>query len=606
MAVIRKRGKTGGGKQVAGKLGQPSQQPGDLSRLLEENPNPILRVDREGIVLFANPACSLVMDPARCQPGQLLPEHYRQVVTEVLGTGSPRMIEVEGEGGVFTLHFVPIADAGYVNIYGSNITELKKIEEALREAQKDLNRAQAVARTGSWRMDVQNNVLLWSEETHRIFGIPKGKPMTYETFLSCIHQEDRGYVDRRWQAALQGEDYDVEHRIIVDGEIKWVHEKAELEFDEQGMLKGGFGTVHDITERKKAEEDLRQTRDYLDSLITYANAPIIVWDPALKITRFNHAFERLTGRSAGEMLGKKVDILIPGGKREEAMNNVNRTTSEGEHWEIVEVPVQHVDGSIRTVLWNSATIFEADGRTPLATIAQGQDITELKKIDKMKDEFVGLVSHELRTPLTIITGSLRSAMSPGISPEDARELLQNAAESADSLAAILENMLELSRYQANRLQLRLELVNMADCVQHAIDRVKGQGAGQRFLVDFPPDLPPVAADQIRVERIIYNLVENAAKYSPGESEIRVSGWREGEFVVTGVSDQGEGVPPENQEKIFGLFERVGKSSYTRGAGLGLVVCKRLVEAQGGWIRVDSEMGKGSTFTFALPVRRTKP
>jgi len=606
MAVVKKRGKTGGGKRVGGKLGRSSRQPDDLSRLPQENPNPILRVDREGIVLFANPACSLVMDPARCQPGQLLPEHYRQVVTEVLGTSSPRIIEVEGEGGVFTLHFVPITDAGYVNIYGSNITGLKRAEEELRRNQEDLNRAQAVAKTGSWRLDVQSNELLWSEETHRIFGIPRGKPMTYETFLSCIPPEDRDYVDRKWQAALQGEDYYVEHRIIVGDEIKWVYEKAELEFDGQGILKGGFGTVQDITERRQVEEDLRQTRDYLDSLITYANAPIIVWDPALKITRFNHAFERLTGRSAGEMLGKKVDILIPEDKRKEALNNINRITSEGERWEVVEITIQHVDGSIRTVLWNSATVYMSDGKTPMATIAQGQDITERKQAETIKDEFIGLVSHELRTPLTVITGSLRSAMSPGILPEDARELLQNAAESADSLAAILENMLELSRYQANRLQLRMELVNIADCAQHAIDRVKGQGAGQRFLMDFPPDLPPVEADQVRVERIIYNLVENAAKYSPGESEIKVSGRREGGFVVTGVSDQGEGIPPEDQEKLFGLFERVGRLSYTRGAGLGLVVCKRLVEAQGGWIRVDSELGKGSTFTFALPIRRINP
>jgi PAS domain S-box-containing protein len=485
-------------------------------------------------------------------------------------------------------------------------TKRKKVEEALREAQKDLNRAQAVAQTGSWRMDVQRNELLWSDETHRIFGIPKGKPMTYETFLSCVHPEDREYVDRKWQAALQGEEYDIEHRIIVGDEIKWVRERAELEFDQRGMLRGGFGTSQDITERKMAEENLRQTRDYLDKLITYANAPIIVWDPELKVTRFNHAFERLTGRSASEMVGKKVDILVPADKRDEALNNITRTTREGERWEVVEVPIQHVDGSVRTVLWNSATIFEADGKTPLATIAQGQDITELKKTDEMKDEFIGLVSHELRTPLTVITGSLRSAMSPGISPEDTSELIQNAVEGADSLAAILENMLELSRHQANRLQLHIEPVTIPDVAQGVIERVKGQGAGQRFSVGFPPDLPPVEADQIRVERILYNLLENAAKYSPEESEIRVSGRRDGGFVLTQVTDQGEGIPGNDRDKLFELFGRLeerGRSA--RGLGLGLVVCKRLVEAQGGWIRLDSEPRKGSTFTFALPMRRAK-
>jgi PAS domain S-box-containing protein len=726
MAVIKKRSKTSEKKQATGELARVDQQLKDLARFPQENPNPVLRVDRDGAILSANNACSLL--DFNCQLGQVLPRHYLKIVAEVLESGLHQVIEAKGREGIFSLNFIPITGAGCVNIYGNDITERKRAEEALQETQKDMKRAQAVAQTGSWRMDVQRNRLLWSEETHRMFGIPKGTPMTYETFLSCVHPEDRDYVDRKWQAALQGEGYDIEHRIIVDGKVKWVREKAELEFDKQGMLKGGFGTaqditgrvlaeetikqaaqqwqetfdaipdlvsihdrdynivkvnkaftktfgmtaeqlvgkkcyevfhkskeptlacphqqtietgqstveeifepsrnayldvstapiinasgeitgsvhiVRDITERKKVEENLRQTRDYLDNLFTYANAPIIVWDPELKITRFNHAFERLTGRSAGEVLGEKVDILIPADERDEALKKINCTTKMGERWEVVEIPIQHVDGSVRTVLWNSATLYTLDGKTPVATIAQGQDITELKKTDKMKDEFIGLVSHELRTPLTVITGSLRSAMSPGISPEDARELLQNAVEGADQLAAILENMLELSRYQADRLQLRMELVNIADEAQGVVERLKGRGAEQRFSVDFPPNLPLVEADTVRVERILYNLLENAVKYSPVQSEVKVSGRRKGDFVITAVSDQGKGIPGGEQGKLFELFRRLEESSYAKGAGLGLVVCKRLVEAQGGWIKVDSALGKGSTFTFALPIRRAR-
>jgi len=603
MAVIRKRSKTSEQKQAADELARVDKQLEDLARFPQENPNPVLRVDSDGAILSANNACSLL--DFVCQPGQVLPRRYLKIVAEVLASGLHQVIEAKGLEGIFSLNFIPITNAGYVNIYGNDITERKRAEEALQETQKDLKRAQAVAQTGSWRMDVQRNRLLWSEENHRIFGIPKGTPMTYETFLSCVHPEDREYVDRKWQAALQGEDYDIEHRIIVGDKVKWVRERAELEFDKQGMLKGGFGTSQDITERKKTEERLRQTRDYLDNLITYANAPIIVWDPELNITRFNHAFERLTGRSAGEVLGKKVGILIPADERDEALKKINRTTKMGERWEIVEIPIQHADGSVRTVLWNSATLYTPDGKTPVATIAQGQDITELKKTDKMKDEFIGLVSHELRTPLTVITGSLRSAMSPGISPEDARELLQNAVEGADQLAAILENMLELSRYQANRLQLRMELVNIADAAQGVIERLKGRGAEQCFSVDFPTNLPLVEADPVRVERIVYNLVENATKYSPAQSEIKVSGRRKGDFVITAVSDQGKGIPGGEKDKLFELFGRLEESSYAKGAGLGLVVCKRLVEALGGWIKVNSAPGKGSTFTFALPIRRAK-
>jgi signal transduction histidine kinase/PAS domain-containing protein len=230
---------------------------------------------------------------------------------------------------------------------------------------------------------------------------------------------------------------------------------------------------------------------------------------------------------------------------------------------------------------------------------------ERTKTDRMKDEFISLVSHELRTPLTVVTGSLRTAMAEGISPDEAHELLENAAQGADSLEVILENMLELSRHQAGRLDLRNEPVSISDVAESVIKKLKGQGAAQRFLMSFPSDLPVVEADPLRVERILYNLLENATKYSPEQSEIRVFARKEDEFIVTSVADQGAGISPEYHDKLFELFERLEISSYhARGVGIGLVVCKRLVEAQGGWIKVDSELGRGSTFSFALPVCRT--
>jgi PAS domain S-box-containing protein len=145
-----------------------------------------------------------------------------------------------------------------------DITARKRREDALREVQRDLNRAQAVAKTGSWRLDMRANVLLWSDETYRMFGISKGTPMTYETFLDAVHPQDHVYVDQKWQAALRGESYDIEHRIIVNGKIKWVREKAELEFDDNGVLKGGFGTGQDITEFVKMREKLEDSRAQLE------------------------------------------------------------------------------------------------------------------------------------------------------------------------------------------------------------------------------------------------------------------------------------------------------------------------------------------------------
>ncbi len=148
----------------------------------------------------------------------------------------------------------------------AEIEERRRIEQALRESQADLNRAQAVARTGSWRLDVRRNELLWSDETHRIFEIPKGTPLTYEVFLSAVHPDDRDHVDRSWKAALRGETYDVEHRIVVGDALKWIRERAELEFGPDGALLGGFGTAQDITELKQAEERIRHQHAVVEGI----------------------------------------------------------------------------------------------------------------------------------------------------------------------------------------------------------------------------------------------------------------------------------------------------------------------------------------------------
>jgi PAS domain S-box-containing protein len=156
---------------------------------------------------------------------------------------------------------------GFFATIFEDITERKRVEEALRQSREDLNRAQEVGSIGSWRLDIRRNVLTWSDENHRIFGIPKGTPMTYETFLSVVHPDDRATVDARWSAALRGEHYDIEHRLIVDDQVKWVREKAYLEFDKSGSLVGGFGITQDITERKKVEEALQKLNEELEQRV---------------------------------------------------------------------------------------------------------------------------------------------------------------------------------------------------------------------------------------------------------------------------------------------------------------------------------------------------
>jgi PAS domain S-box-containing protein len=152
----------------------------------------------------------------------------------------------------------------------------KQLETALAAKSADFERAQSVAQIGSWRHDIQRDELRWSDEAYRIFGVPLGTALTYEAFLACVHPDDREYVDRSWAAGCRGAPYDIQHRLLVAGETKWVREKAELEFDAQGVLLGGVGITQDITERKRLEEEIRQAHERFE--LALAGADLAAWD----------------------------------------------------------------------------------------------------------------------------------------------------------------------------------------------------------------------------------------------------------------------------------------------------------------------------------------
>ncbi|HSJ54700.1 MAG TPA: PAS domain S-box protein, partial [Anaerolineae bacterium] len=187
-----------------------------------------------------------------------------------------------------------------------------------------------------------------------------------------------------------GHTYDVFDFPFADVDGTTLILEMGIDITERKQAERALQEANEMLERRVAERtaeltlsnaELAETHDYLDKLLSYANAPIVVWDPALRITRFNAAFERLTGLDAGAVVGQTLDILFPEQRKEEAMVQIQRATT-GERWEVVEIPILHVDGSVRTVLWNSATVYEADGTTPLATIAQGQDISERKRTEE--------------------------------------------------------------------------------------------------------------------------------------------------------------------------------------------------------------------------------
>ncbi|MCK6373609.1 MAG: PAS domain-containing protein [Zoogloea sp.] len=177
-----------------------------------------------------------------------------------------------------------------------DISGLKQVEQSLRESEAELQRAQAVSRTGSWRLDLERNELRWSDENYRIFGVPKGVPQTYETFLSVVHPDDREFVDRAWKAAMNGAPYDVEHRLVVDGEIRWVKERVELVFDAAGKLVAGMGSTQDISDSKRAEAALAASESRFRLAMEAVAGMVFDWDRESDSFYCSAGFSAIFGR----------------------------------------------------------------------------------------------------------------------------------------------------------------------------------------------------------------------------------------------------------------------------------------------------------------------
>lgn len=357
--------------------------------------------------------------------------------------------------------------------------------------------------------------------------------------------------------------------------------------------------IRDITERKQIERQLRFHAEVLDKI---SDAVVVVDNNGI-VNYWNKGAERLYGLSSEEAFAQPLGELYqhlwlkPEDEQASLKALKNRGFWSGNNIHIKRDGVRlHVQSSI-------SPIKDKEGQV-IGMLAVIRDITGRTELDILKDEFIGLVSHEMRTPLTVVIGSLHTALSKGkrIPQDEKNELLKDALCEAETLSHILDNLLELSRTQAKQMLLFPEPMVIKKLATDVIEELKTQ-SGRQFILDFADQSPPVEADPLRVRRILYNLVQNAVKYSPTGSKIKVFARQKPDCLVIGVRDYGIGISAENQAKLFHSFQRLGLEPFgkSKGIGLGLMVCLRLVEAHGGKIWVESVPEKGSTFYFTLPL-----
>ena len=393
--------------------------------------------------------------------------------------------------------------------------------------------------------------------------------------------------------------------------------------------------IREISARKRTQAALRRTNEYLDSLFDHATGPIIIWDPQFRVVRFNHAFESLTGRRADAVIGESLEILFPPALVECSLKRLEKALS-GNRWDTVEVNILHIDGSIRTVLWNLSVIFGPDGNTMTATIAQGHDITERKQVEAKllemnrhleeataranemavraeaanvaKSDFLANMSHELRTPLNAVIGFSEGLLErTDIHPlnEHQKDRLEKIKTSGEHLLQLINGVLDIAKAESGKIDLQITTFDVEPVVREVGEMAESLAKDKpavRFTVDLEEHLPPITSDRDKIRQILVNLLSNAIKFTEqGSIALRVR--RNNGSLLLSVEDTGVGISAEHLDRLFERFYQVKQETHRslKGTGLGLAISKAFATLLGGTLTVESVEGQGSTFTLTVPL-----
>ncbi|MFM6992916.1 MAG: PAS-domain containing protein [Rhodoferax sp.] len=496
---------------------------------------------------------------------------------------------------------------GFMEI-GLDITSRKQMEEVLRASKAFLARSEQMSGVGGWEMDLTSRRQTWSDQMYRICDLPSNRQPSTEESLALFAQAEQDTFRRLLQRCIANrEPWDVQLPMTTgSGLAVWVRSMGTVEFEGDKPTRV-VGTLQDITTLRQREAELAKSNELLHSVLNNLPCGLSVFDADLNLIAYNQQLLQLLDLPQSLFAGRVVtlaDVIrfdaARGEFREgEAEYIVKRLT---EH---ARIPIPHHFERRR----HTGRPLEIRG-APLpggGFVTTYMDISERKKNELLKNQFISTVSHELRTPLTSIYGSLSLLASGngGELPADTFKLISVAHQSSERLVRLINDILDFEKIASGLMNYNLSRQAFRPIIQQAVDATEAYAHqfGVALKFNTPDQETMVNADADRISQVIVNLLSNAIKFSKQGAQVSIKMTTSPTHVRLSVIDQGEGIADAFRTHIFQRFSQSDGSDKRQkgGTGLGLSICKSIVEQHHGRIDYDSVLGRGTEFFFDLPL-----
>lgn len=483
--------------------------------------------------------------------------------------------------------------------------ELLDINKQLHESQERYNYALKSSQAGLWDWEAGTERMYYSPYMKKMLGFTEKEfPNVFSSFESKLHPDDKEKTLELMQQHLEkNTTYNIEFRLKTkSGEYRWFQAIGQSLLDHQNNVIRMAGSIIDITDRKKiqsrqevVEKELRESEAHKSAILESAYDSIITINNGGQILSCNLQTAKMFHYSEFELLTKNIEELVPG---------VIEKISHKEYKLPTEYLANLKNGEIFAA---ELTISEMKIHSENRFVIIIRDITERKKVDKLKQEFISVVSHELRTPITSINGSLALILGGAVGDcsEKIRKLLNIASKNCERLIMLINDILDVEKIEEGKMVFKLEMIDINELVKEAV--AANQMYAEKFFVKllFSESnlILKVNVDCNRLIQVLNNLISNAAKFSPAGEVVSISIMAHQNIVRVSISDKGPGIAENFKKNIFKKFSQ-GDSSNTRekgGTGLGLSISKAIIEKFGGVLNFSSTASRGATFYFDLPL-----